>query len=78
MRRLNRMRTHQEAMFLSNIATAGGGKINRTYTEDLKESHEGKAGRHRSKLIFGTEHPTREDWTTRRRELSRIHSPPGR
>ena len=74
-RRLNQVRTHQEAMFLSDIAVSGGGKIDSTYTVDWKESHEGKVGRHRSKVIFGTEHPTREEWTTWRRELGRIHSP---
>ena len=41
LRGLNRVRTHQQATFLSDIATAKGDKLDQVYLSDWKESHEG-------------------------------------
>ena len=68
---LNRVRKHQQATFLSDIATARGDKLDQTYLSDWKDSHEGGSGRYRSRTTFGREIPTKEDWQIWERELSR-------
>ena len=59
---LNRVRKHQQVVFLSDIATARGDKVDPTYLTDWRESHEGSIGKNRSKTTFGKERPTKEDW----------------
>ena len=44
------------------------------YVEDWTNCREGLTGKHQSELVFGEEHPIKEDWRVWRRELSRIHS----
>ena len=61
LKRVNRVRKHQAVMFSSNIATAGGNKVDNYYVEDWTLGHEGTTGRRRSELIFGKECPTKED-----------------
>ena len=74
LQRVNRVRKHQEEMFLSNIATAGGNKMDSYYVEDWTRCHERTTWKHRSDLVFRKEHPTKEDWRVWKRELSRLHS----
>ena len=59
--KLNRVRKHQEAVFMSGIATASGIKVNSVYANDSKGRNEGKIGRHRPELIFGMGCPTKEN-----------------
>ena len=73
LKRVNRVRKHQEVMFLSNMATAGGIKVDSYYAEDWTRGHEGTTGKRRSGLVFRKEHPTKEDWRVWKRELSRLH-----
>ena len=61
LKRVNRVRKHQEVMFLSDIVTAGGNKVNKYYVKDWMLGHEGTTGRRRSDLVFGKEYPTKED-----------------
>ena len=61
-------------MFLSDIATAVGNKVDNYYMEDWTLGHEGTTGRRRSELVFGKECPTKEDWGVWKRELTRLHS----
>ena len=56
------MRKHQEAIFISDIATAIGSKIDSTYVGDWHSSLEGYLGKHRSYYKFGREVPTTQDW----------------
>ena len=74
LRWVNRVRKHQEVMFLSDIATAGGNKVDSYYVEDWTLGHEGTTGKRRLDLVFGKEYPTREDWGVWKRELTRLHS----
>ena len=60
----NRVRKHQEAIFLSCISTATGTKVDEVYLRSWKESHEGQLGRHRSTFPFGKEFPLDSDWAT--------------
>ena len=71
----NRPQKHQQATFLSDITTAKGDKIDKLLISDWQETHEGSLGKNRPTTIFGAEHPTKEDWTLWRRELSKIHTP---
>ena len=74
-RGLNRVRKHQQATFLTDIATARGDKLDQRYLLDWKDSHKGGSGRNRSRTTFGREIPTKEDWQIWERELSRWHIP---
>ena len=76
LQRVNRVRKRQEVMFLSNIATAGGKKVDSYCAEGWTLGHEGTTGKHRSDLVFGREYPTKEVWGAWKRELSRVHSKP--
>ena len=72
----NTPRKHQQATFLSDITTVKGDKIEKKLQmSDYQETHEGLLGKNRSTTTFGAEHPTKEDWTPWRRELSKIHTP---
>ena len=71
----NRSRKRQQAIFLSDIATAKGGKLDRLLLSDWKETQEGRFGRNRSTITFGIEIPTKEDWTQWQAELGKIHTP---
>ena len=59
----NRPRKRQQAIFLSDIATAKGDKFDRLLLSDWQETQEGRLGRNRSTITFGMEMPTKEDWT---------------
>ena len=59
---INRVRKHQEALFLSDIATADGEKLDEAYLQDWHQSEEFQLGRHRSNFGFGRECPTEADW----------------
>ena len=58
----NRPRKRQQAIFLSDIATAKGNKIDRLLLSDWQETHEGRLGKNRSTITFGVEMPTKGDW----------------
>lgn len=73
-RKLKLARKHQEVVFLSDIATAGGEKIDSYYADGWTQGHEGTTGKHHSKLVFGKEFPTKEDWRLWRTELGSIYS----
>ena len=72
--RVNRVPKHHEVMFLSDIGTAGGNKVDRYYGKDWTLGHEETTGGRRSELVVGKEYPTKEDWGVWRRELTRLHS----
>ena len=74
LQRVNRVRKHQEVVFLSDIATTGGKKMDSYYAEDWTLDHKGTTRKRRSDLVFGREYPTKEDWGVWKRELSRLHS----
>ena len=61
--RFNRPFKHQQAIFLSDIATSKGDKINRLLLSDWQETQKGRLDRNRSTITFGMEMPTKEDWT---------------
>jgi len=61
---INRARKRQEALFMSDIVTADGTKIDATYLSDWTESAEFELGKHRSQFEFGREAPTTSDWQT--------------
>ena len=61
LKRVNRVQKHQEAMFLSGMATARGNKVDSYYLEDWTLGHEGTTERRRLELVFGKECPTKED-----------------
>ena len=69
--RVNRSRKHQEALFLSDIVTAKGKRIERDYLRSWRESHEGSLERHRTRYKYGPESPTKEDWDTKSYSNSR-------
>ena len=71
----NRPRKRQQAIFLSDISTAKGDKIDKLLLSDWQETHEGLLGKDRSTTTCGLENPTKEDWTLWRTELSKIHTP---
>ena len=71
----NRPRKRQQAIFLSDIATAKGDKIDRLLLSDWQETHEGRLDRNRSNITFRLEIPTKGDWTLWQTELSKIHTP---
>ena len=74
LKRLNRVRKHQEVMLLSDMATARGNKVDSYYVDDWTLGHKGTKGRRRSELIFGKECLTKEDWDVWKKELTRLHS----
>ena len=59
---INRVRKHQEALFLSDIVTADGRKIDPSYVGDWTSTQEYQLGKHRSQFEFGRECPTPADW----------------
>ena len=62
-------------MFLSDIAAAGGKKVDSYYVcKDWTLSHEGTTGKRLSDLVFGRKYPTKEGWGVWKRELTRLHS----
>ena len=52
---INRARKAQEALFLSDIATANGRRIENTHVRHWKNSFKGTLGRHHSTLEYGLE-----------------------
>ena len=71
----NRPHKHQQATSLSDITTAKGDKIDKLLMLNWQETHKGSLGGNSPTTTFGAEHPTKEDWMLRRRELSKIHTP---
>ena len=49
----NRPRKRQQAIFLPDIATTKGDKIDRLLLSDWQKTHEGRLGRNRSTITFG-------------------------
>ena len=70
----NRSRKHQQANFLSNITTGKGDNIEKLLISDWQETYERLLVKNRPMATFGAEHPTKENWTLRRRELNKIHT----
>ena len=69
---INRVRKYQEAIFISDIATANGSKIDSTYIRDWHNSLEGYLGKHRLYYEFGREELTAQDWKDWERALKSI------
>ena len=61
---INRVRKYQEALFLSDIVTADGIKLEEAYLHDWQQHREYQFGKHRSQFEFGTECPSNSDWVT--------------
>ena len=74
LQQVNRVRKHQEVIFLSDMATVGDEKVKSYYAEDWTLGHEGTTWKRRSDLVFGRECPTKEDWGVWKGELTRLHS----
>ena len=70
---VNRAQKKQEALFLSDIATANGRKINPIYLTDWTGSLEGQLRQHRSVFKYGQECPTDEDWVVWAEALKRTN-----
>ena len=70
--KVNRCRKRQEVMWISGIANASGGSIERQYYSDWRDSHEGSLANHRSTIPFGREYPTENDWKEWRKALNMI------
>ena len=71
--RVNRVRKAQEAMFLSDITTANGKYLERHLLEGhWIDSEERLLGKHRSKFLFGEEHPTAADFKLWKKYLLQI------
>ena len=60
-------------LFLSDIATANGKKINLIYLTGWMVSFEGQLGRHRSVFEYGRECPTDQDWVDWEKALKRMN-----
>ena len=58
---INRARKAQEAMFLSEFATADGRRIESAYVRHWKNSFEGTLGRHRSTFEYSLEFSLDQD-----------------
>ena len=56
-------RKRQQAIFLLDISTAKGDKIDKLLMSDWQETHKGSLGKNISTIIFGLENLTKEDWT---------------
>ena len=65
----------QQAIFLSDISTPKGDKIDKLLMSDWQETHEGLLGKNRSAIPFSLDNPTKEDWKLWRKELSKFHTP---
>ena len=52
---LNRCRKHQEALFVLDITTANGQRLESNCITDWKNSHEAGLGKHRSTYHYGKE-----------------------
>ena len=61
---INRVRKYQESLFLSDIVTADGRKLEQEYLYDWQQSAEYEFGKHRSQFEFGRECPSEADWNT--------------
>ena len=59
---INRVRKYLEAFFVSDLVNATGHIIESQYYDDWHDSEEGCLGKHRSRLTFGKEFPTNDDW----------------
>ena len=59
---LNRVRKHQEALFLSDIVTANGRQLDPIYLSSWYELYKQYLGKMRSLFSFGQEWPTDNDW----------------
>ena len=59
---INRVRKHQQAMFVLDIAAANGKSIKAIYLASWEDSYERELGRRRSHFDFGTEHSMKTDW----------------
>ena len=71
--KINEARKVQEALFLSDIATADGRRIESAYVRHWKNSFEGTLGRHHSTFEYGLEYPSdqdRVDWEAALREIT--------
>ena len=76
LKRINRVRITQEALFLSDITTPNGRSLEEQLLHtDWSETEEGALGRHRSRLKFWLELPTATDWKTWEKRLKEIASP---
>ena len=58
---INRVRKHQQAMFVSDIAAANGKSIEAIYLASWEDSYERELGRRCSHFDFGTDHPSKTD-----------------
>ena len=58
---LNKCRKHQESLFMSDITTANGRRLESSCASDWRNFHEADLGKHRSKYHYGKERPTKED-----------------
>ena len=70
--RVNRSRKHQEALFLSDIVTAKGKRIERDYLRSWREAQKWSLRRHRTRYEYGPESPTKEDWDSWNKEISKL------
>ena len=57
---------------MSDIATADGRKIDKTYLRDWKDSFEGQLGKHRLRYEFSLEHLLEQDWVNWESSLKSI------
>ena len=67
---INRVRKHQQALFLSDIVSANGRTIEEVYLSDWQLSYERQLGRRRSHLDFGKEFPSNDDFVNWNRALN--------
>ena len=67
---LNRVCKHQESIFISDIATANGKRVDPIYFFSWQESYERVLGKRRSRFIYGEERPSDKDWKNWRKTLS--------
>lgn len=75
LKRVNRARIAQEALFLSDITTATGRHLEAHLLDDWWfDTSEGELGKHRSTLQFSTEFPTVEDWKLWKKILKTVAS----
>jgi len=58
----NKVRKHQQAMWLSCISVANGSGVDPLYLYSWRDSWEGSSGESRSQSDYGSEWPTEDDW----------------
>jgi endonuclease/exonuclease/phosphatase family metal-dependent hydrolase len=72
---VNRVRLAQESLFLSDITTANGKKLESQLLNTWwKETYEGELGKHRSTLSYGRAAPTAQDWKEWKKSLKKLGS----